>query len=79
MSLDIARFRDFILKLHLGALPAPLIALLSYILSPEFLNVLPEKYSKVGYTIAGVVAVVAPALLKKDKVSPAVTSNGVSK
>lgn len=70
MSLDIARFRDTLVKLHVGALVGPLVLLLSYILSPEFLNALPEKYSKIGYGLATLISIFAPSLLKKTIVPP---------
>lgn len=53
------------MKFHLGALPAPALAAVAYALSPDFLNVLPEKYAKVGYGLATLAALFAPSLLKK--------------
>lgn len=52
-------------KAHKSAFIAPVVAGVSWVLSPEVLNTVPEKYAKWGFGIAGLISLFAPQLLKK--------------
>jgi hypothetical protein len=56
------------------ALIGPGVALLSFILSPDFLSTLPDKYSHIGMGIGALLSVFFPQLLKKKNVNSIDTS-----
>lgn len=52
-------------KLHTSAFIAPVTAIVAYALSPEVLNMLPQRYTKIGFILSGIIALFAPQMLKK--------------
>jgi hypothetical protein len=51
------------MRLRLSALPAPIIAVTGFLLSPEFYNLLPDKWAHGVMLLAAAYSMLSPALV----------------